>query len=308
MKYIRSIEDYTGTIPAVVTIGKFDGLHKGHQLLFRRLRELSEQGYVTICFTFDVQPKSMIQHKEIPLIMTPEELHAELEREKVDILLECHFTDEIRRMEPEEFVDSILLDKLHMKFLVVGSDFHFGYKGKGNCDYLIDHANERDYFMNVIPCKNFEDQKISSTLIRDLIMNGRLETANMLLGHDYRFNGEVVEGKHIGRRMGIPTLNIIPDRRKVLPPNGVYAAYCTFDDGRRVNGIVNIGVNPTIADGNRTMLEMNLFDFNDSIYQQHVEIALLKYIRPEQKFDSIDDLRSQVLSDIEEVKALFEEQ
>lgn len=305
MKYIRDLEDYTGKLPSVVTIGKFDGLHRGHQLLMQRVRDLSDEGFISICFTFDRQPRTLIKHEQVPLIMTPEELHEELNKRKVDVLLECPFTEEIRHMEPEEFVENVLCKKLNMKFLVVGDDFKLGYKGKGTCDFLIDHAQQLGYEMNVVKCETFEGEKISSSMIREKIRNGQISTANYLLGHSYKFEGKVVEGKHIGHKMGIPTLNIIPDERKVLPPKGVYAAICTFPGKDVLKGIANLGVNPTIADNNRTTLEMNLFDFDSSIYEQDVEISLLEFIRPERRFDSIDALREQVLKDIEKVKDLF---
>ena len=305
MLYINNPRDYNGNAPSVVTIGKFDGIHKGHQKLFEQVNSYREQGYVSIVFTFNVQPASLISNNDISSIMTSEEMRRELENKNIDVLLECPFTEELMHMEPEAFLTEILIGRLHMKHLVVGTDFKMGYKGRGDTAFLKARESDSGYKLDVVPDQTYQGERISSTTIRSLITEGDLDTAAKLLGRYYYFDGVVVQGRHLGHELGFPTINIIPDPRKTMPPGGVYAAVCRLANGEVYNGAANIGRNPTIAPDNSTTLEMHLFDFEGELYDSKVEISLVHYIRPEQRFDSIEALREQLNNDMQQVREYF---
>ena len=191
--------------------------------------------------------------------MTNEERRSYLAKSGLDVLIECPFIDEIIHMEPEDFIKRILIDDLNMKYVVAGDDFHFGYRARGNTDMLVALADKYGYKAEIVTKKIYKGEEISSSLARGKIREGDLETVEILLGRKYSVSGTVVRGRQLGRKIGIPTINVIPPREKLLPPNGVYTSISVIN-GQKILGISNIGTKPTVSNSRAKTLETHLFD------------------------------------------------
>lgn len=279
-----------------VALGKFEGLHRGHQLLFDHLLSYKEKGFLSTVFTFDMPPKVLISGTEQKVIYTKEERQLKLERKGVDVMIEYPFAA-LRNMSPRAFVKEILIDRLDTQVIVVGKDFGFGYKRAGNVDLLRELSKEYGYELVVVEKLTDQGEDISSSRIRACIEAGDMKTAGELLGEPFSILGEVVHGRNMGRKiMGMPTANQIPLHHKYLPPNGVYVAKIRIDEDFYY-GISNIGTKPTIDENIKVGVETYIFDFNQDIYGKVIEVALLDYVRPEVKFHSIDDLIKQMQMD-----------
>lgn len=289
MEYLRGIEGLYINDETAVTLGKFDGLHRGHQKLVRRTGEFAGQGLKSVVFTLNFNRRGML--------LTGEERRDMLERQGINYLVECPFVPEVARMEPEEFIRSILIEKLHARKIIVGADFHFGYERKGDTNLLRELQKIFDYEVEVIRKAKMNDREISSTYVREELAKGNMEQAGELLGYPYFVSGEVLHGRHIGGKLLFPTVNLVPTTRKLLPPNGVYVSRIHLEDGRTLNGITNIGYKPTVGEKFRGV-ETYLFDVDEDLYGADIRVDLLHYVRPEKKFDSIETLRSQMESDI----------
>ena len=276
-----------------VTIGKFDGFHRGHELL---LEKIKSSKYESLVVTFDVSPRFVTGDDEIGynLITLKERMHL-LDKEKIDNVLVCEFDERFMKTEPEEFV-RILCDRFSMKELVVGTDFVFGYKGKGNIELLKKLASELDFSLIVVDKLQDEGRDISSSLVRTLIKEGNIKKANELLGYNFFVWGQILHGKKLGRKMGIPTINLKPDDDKILPKFGVYLTKVYVED-KVYSGITNIGVRPTVDDGNKPTVETNILMFDGDIYGESARVEFLEFVRSEMKFESVDDLKKQIESD-----------
>lgn len=294
---------------SVVALGKFDGLHDGHMLLIDKLLKCSEEGYTSIVFTFDYRENSVFDVDTMKNIYTSEEKAAVLESFDIDILLEYPFDDEFAAMEPEAFVRDILVSMLHVGHIVVGEDFRFGRNRKGDVGLLKKMADDYGYQVIAIPKRKSEDnQIISSTLIREHIAEGNMENVIKLMGRPYSITGRVRKGKQLGRRIGIPTANILPEKGKLYPPAGVYATRIrildadmgmSHDSFRFYRGITNIGDNPTVNENGNITIETNIFDFDSDIYEKSIKIEFISYIRAEMKFAGVEALKNQMNKDIE---------
>lgn len=287
--------------PCALSLGKFDGLHRGHEELLRRLMDKRRQGLVAAVFTFDIPPRKLTEGEGHRLLSTNAEKQALFAERGIDYLLQCPFTPEIMRMEPEAFLDWLVRD-LHVKSIVVGEDFCFGHNRRGNHRLLARFAGEYGYDLEVVKKLRYDGRDISSTYIREEIAKGSMETAANLLGHPYYIDGIVLTGNQIGRTIGIPTANIEAEPEKLLPPFGVYAAAIDIR-GMRYYGIANIGRKPTIKpkEGQRVNpigVEMHILDFQGDIYREPVRIYFHAFERPETRFDSISDLKAQIEKDI----------
>ena len=241
MKYITKTLDFQLDHASVITLGKFDGLHRGHQKLVNKALEIGKQGYETVVFTFDVSPLVKLGSRIKRTLLTNEERRNLLERMNVDCLIECPFVQELIQMEPEEFIEQILVRRLRASFLVVGPDFRFGYQRKGTSQVLQEFSSKYGYKVVVLEKEQNDHREISSTWIRELIREGRMENVNDLLGYPYFVKGTVVRGRQLGRTWGLPTINQIPSDSKLLPPFGVYASRTTIN-GKTYYGISNVGV------------------------------------------------------------------
>lgn len=299
MEYIRNTTDfqYKNT---VVALGKFEGLHKGHELLLDELeRYKREKGYTSIMFTFDRPPKLVIKGKRERTIYTKKERCYKLQKTSLDVLIEHPFTKEFSQLSPEEFVKGVLIDKLDVRVIVVGFDFGFGYKRQGNVEVLKRLSEKYGYELVVIPECTVHGEKAGSTLIRKYLETGNLEAVNDFMNEPYSVISKVVHGNAIGRALiGLPTANQFPDPHKLLPPKGVYVTRIIHQD-QEYYGITNIGTKPTVEDYEITGVETYIFNFDKNIYGEIIEVQFLHYKRPEMKFSGLEELAEQMKADAE---------
>ncbi len=289
---------------SAVTLGKFDGLHRGHQKLLEEILELQKRGYTGI--VFEIAPEDR------PSLFVPQEKRDFLESYGVDCMIHCPFVPEILCMNPEEFICEILIASLHAKHVVVGPDFRFGYHRKGDVKFLESMQKKYGYTLHVVPEERYQDRKISSTYIREALLEKDMDLVRELMGIFYPVEGIVERGRQLGRRIGIPTINLVPDQYKLLPPPGVYfsdveirsrnarpdapAAYC--------HGITNVGNKPTV-DGRSMGVETHLYEINDDLYGRKVKVSLREFWRQEIKFTSVDELKAQMERDVLSGKEYF---
>ena len=296
MKIIKDTLDFSISEISAVTLGKFDGIHKGHQKLMRMILEKRKQGLKSVVFTFGQMPGTVLCGKG-RTILTGAERRKHLEGLGIDYMVECPFVPEIIQMEPEAFVEKILVGQLHAKYIAVGPDFRFGHNRKGSVKLLKQLASVFGYEVEVFEKECLEDKVISSTYVRYMLQNGEMETVEKLLGYPYYVSGTVVHGHAIGRKLGIPTLNLIPDDEKMLPPNGVYLTKTVFGQEEHY-GITNVGVKPTISGEELKGIETHLFDYEGDLYGREVTVVFYAFERPERRFESLEDLKKQLTEDV----------
>lgn len=313
MKYITGTKNFRITEPAVVTIGKFDGRHRGHQKLLKRMLEVSaETGWKTAVFSFDSAPVAFVEGKSQSVITTNFERKNNLERIGIDYLVEYPFDEETSHMSPENFVKDILVSQMNARVIVVGTDCSFGYRGAGNAASLEEWKERYGYELIVIRKEQEDNRDISSTYVREELDAGNIEKANELLGEPYAIHGTVVHGNHIGGSvLGFPTANLIPPPEKHLPAFGVYVSR-VYMDGRYYGGVTNIGKKPTVEGGSPTGVETFIYGIDKELYGNNIEVQLLTFIRPEKRFNNLDELKAQIGKDrdfgLEYLKALPDQQ
>lgn len=289
----------------VVTLGKFDGIHKGHRKLIHKALEISHKtGMKSAVFTFKVTEKNKFPYMESEKITTPGERKAVLEELGVDILVEYPFDTEVADTEPVDFLTDVLKNKMKAAYIVVGEDWTFGKGGRGNAQTLRSNCDKLGFEPVILKKETYDGRKIGSSWVREEIAAGHMETVNILLDYPYSITGVVVHGNRIGRTIGFPTANILPGDDKILPPFGVYASK-TLIDGKEYYGISNIGVKPTISDNNAVNVETNLIGYDGDLYGRSIKVELIHFRRPEMKFESVDALKNQLVRDIEFSKTYF---
>ena len=303
MIYTTQVPHLDQKVRSCITLGKFDGLHRGHQKLIERIKEKRGKNCKAVVFTFDVSPKSYILHTPPKYLLTYEERRELAENLGVDILAECPFTEELMHMEPEAFVKEYLVDRLHGEYLAVGPDFRFGYQRKGTPQLLKELGEKYGFRTEILEKEKYKDKDISSTYIREELDQGHIEEVNRLLGYPYFTKGEIVHGRQLGRTIGIPTANLIPPSEKKLPPNGVYITESMIQ-GKTYQGITNVGYNPTVKE-NFLGVKTYLFSCNADLYGQEAEVKFYRYLRPEIKFASLEELKNQMMKDIQKGKDYF---
>ena len=287
----------------VIALGKFDGLHKGHQLLFDRLKSFRDDGLTTVVFTFDFHPLSLLSGHMQHLIYTRHERRRIIEDLGIDVLIEYPFTQETAHMPAEDFVRDVLVRDLGVRAIVVGDDFHFGYQRKGDVALLTKMSGAYGY--SVIHCEKLchQGQEISATQIRDQIKEGDLEAANLLLGRPYSITGEVIHGKGNGSgALNMPTANIAPESVKLLPPEGVYVSSVQLGE-KSYGAVTNIGHNPTVGDHNDLRVETFIMDFSGNLYGQELTVDLYRRLRGEIRFDRFESLKKQMHADCEQARS-----
>lgn len=306
MRYISDTTEFQIEEPTIVTLGKFDGRHRGHQKLLRTMKELKEKtGYPTAIFTFGSAPGTAVTGQPQTVITTNLERRANMEKMGIDYLVEYPFTDETRHMVPEAFIKDILAGRMNAREIVVGPDCSFGYNGAGNAALLREMALDLGYHLHVIEKEKDQRRDISSTYIREELDKGNVEKANELLGQPYAIHGEVVHGNHIGASLlGFPTANILPPPIKRLPRYGVYVSRVLVD-GVYYKGVTNIGKKPTVGDDYPAGVETYIFGLNEDIYGKIIEVQLLAFDRPEQRFSSLEELKARIEMDKEFASAYF---
>ncbi len=303
MRYITNTLDFQLEKRSVVTLGKFDGLHRGHDKLITRTLELGKKGYDTVVFTFDVSPLVKLGTRITRTLLTNEERKVLLERKRIDCLIECPFVPELIQMEPEDFIREVLAVQLRAAYVIVGPDFHFGYKRKGTPELLKKLGHRYGFEVEILDKEMDEEREISSTWIRETLREGRIEKVNHLLGYPYFVKGKVVHGRQLGRTWGLPTINQIPANGKLLPPFGVYASK-TYINGEEFYGISNIGVKPTV-EVPFAGVETYLFECNENLYGKEAWVEFYHFMRPECKFDSVEELREQIQRDAQAGRNYF---
>lgn len=289
MEIIKHTTEFQTEEGTAVSLGKFDGLHQGHRLLIDRILDKKQEGLASLIFTFDFG--------ERPALTLPEERRELLRRRQLDYLVECPFVPALAHMEPEDFVTKILKERLHAKYLAVGTDFRFGYQRRGDYRLLQQMSASCGFQVEVVEKACWKGREISSTYIREELKLGHMEQVNQLLGYAYSVTGEVLHGRQIGRTLGMPTTNVLPKEQKLLPPNGVYATR-TLIAGEVFEGITNIGYKPTVGGETRKGVETYLFDLDRNLYGEIIQVQFYGYERPERRFPSLEALKAQIESDV----------
>ena len=311
MEVIRGRRDFR-LERSIVTLGKFDGFHKGHMKLIEKAVESKEPGLPVVIFTFDIYPGAVLGIEASKNILTDEERNFKKILNGVDYVYEFPFDKETISMEPEDFVRDILSGCLGMKLCIVGEDFRFGKGRRGDVQLLNKLGKELGFSVAaekkvcIRPEGSDKEIEISSSLIKNEIEKGNLADANNMLGRPYSIIGKVEKGKQLGGKIGFPTINFSVDSRKILPPDGVYATK-TYVDGQVYDSITNIGIRPTFDDGDKRTVETNIFDFDKDIYGKMAEVEFYKFIRPEKKFASPDELLDEINKNKISVRRYFEE-
>lgn len=309
MQVIAGTREFQIKEPTVVTIGKFDGRHKGHQKLLQRMLLLGKQkGFRTAIFTFDMAPAGVVSGKKQSLITTNAERRNNMEKTGIDYLIEYPFNQEVAQMPPEEFVERILVGQMKAQAIVAGTDCGFGYRRAGDAALLQRLAPDYGYEAVIIEKEQDEHRDISSTYIREQLDEGHIGKANELLGEPYAIHGEVVHGNHIGAPLlGFPTANLLPPPEKYLPRFGVYASRVLID-GKYYGGVSNIGAKPTITGENPVGVETFVLGLESGVdlYGKNIEVQLLDFERPEQKFAGLKELKARIELDKQYAAEYFE--
>lgn len=304
MKYIKNTLDFRIEEPTVVTLGKFDGLHRGHEKLMGALLQYKDaHKTASVAFTFDMPPRDRVDAVSSKVLTTNEEKEYIFGESGIDYLIECPFTTEVMRMEPKAFIEWIA-KALHMKCVVVGDDFRFGHKRAGDYHTLLEYEKEYGYETIVVEKMKDNNRDISSTYVREEIAAGNLRKANELLGYHYFIKSDVVHGKKLGRTIGVPTINMVLPENKLLPPNGVYVTEVVVENQRYI-GITNVGCKPTVSDDNMVGVETYILDFNQTVYGDNILVSFVDFVRPEKKFASVEELKTQLKVDIEIAKEYY---
>ena len=308
MKVYHNIDDFSANSP-VVTMGMFDGVHQGHlQVLDRLVKVAKEKNGESVVVTFWPHPRLVLNNGNGSLryLSTIEEKIYLLEKSGIDHLVIVPFTKEFASLSASDFIQSIMVDKIKIEHLIAGFDHHFGNDRKGSLDDLRYCATKFGFTVEKMDALKEDGLKISSTLIRQKIEEGDIPTANHFLGYEYFILGQVVGGNRIGRSIGFPTANIkLSDGHKLRPGIGVYAVEVDHK-GNRYQGMLNIGIRPTIEEATKVKsIEVHIFDFDKDIYGEEVMVIFRQKIRDERKFSNVGELKYQLELDEKNVKALL---
>lgn len=288
----------------VVSIGKFDGVHIGHKSLIEEIRKSKREGLETVIFTFYPSFATFFSNEKENEIFSLEEKEQYFEKLGIDVLIEYPLNKETVNVSAEDFIKNILVDMLDAKKIVAGQDVSFGKDALGNKEMLQSMGNQYDFKTVIMEKVCYDGEEVSSTRIRKEIRNGNMPIVNQLLGELYTINGVVQKGNKIGRTIGFPTVNISPEKGKLLPRMGVYFSEVEIDKNRYY-GITNIGKNPTITDGNPIKIETHIFNFDKEIYGVKIQVYPIHFYREEKKFKDKDELKEQISKDREEAVTYF---
>lgn len=299
-----------GNIPnPVLTIGTFDGVHQGHQKIIDRLNEEAEQiGGESVLFTFYPHPRMVLypDNHELRLIQTQAEKIDKLRRIGLNNIIVHPFTKEFSRLTAIEFVRDYLVNRLHVKKLVIGYDHQFGKNREGSIEFLKEVCETYDFEVIEITAEEVDEVNVSSTKIRKAIMEGDMSRAKSYLGEPFELHGRVIHGNAMGRSIGFPTANIdIESDIKLIPKIGVYAVHVVRSNGEFYQGMMNIGMRPTVANHDNLSIEVNILDFEGDLYDEYLTVQFLSRLRDEMKFESINDLKEQIEIDEKSIRSYF---
>ena len=289
----------------IATIGSFDGIHIGHKKILQTLTKIAKKNNgKSILITFWPHPRYVLKkNNDFKLLTSLEEKIKLFEKNKIDILYIVDFSLKFSKVSANKFIENILLEKLKINCLLIGYNNNFGRNREGNIRYLEENKKKFDIDIISIPKQSVDKISISSTKIREYLNNGKINSANRLLGRKYSINGKVVRGNGIGRKINFPTANIeIDEPKKLLPKSGVYAVEVILN--RKIYlGMLNIGYNPTIKNEKKS-IEVNIFEFSEDIYNNKISINFIRRIRNEKKFKNLNELKKQLIIDKKKVKSI----
>lgn len=280
-----------------IALGKFDGVHLGHRLLIEGLLAEKKKGKTALVFTFGQAPSAVLSGGSRKTIYTTEEKSFLFEKMGIDVLLEYPFTKEFAAYSPEQFVKECLVEQLGVRCVYVGEDFRFGRGRSGNVALLRQMGEQYHFEVHAVPKKSVHGKIVSSTLIRDML-ESHFHVANELLGSPYFVFGEIIHGNHLGHTIGFPTVNQAIPEQKLCPANGVYASR-VWIDGTPYKGISNLGRKPTIEGKHRIGLETYILDYTGDLYGKSLQTELMFFIRPEEKFKNVEQLKKQIANDVQ---------
>lgn len=306
MELIRGLQNIRSKhCGCVATIGNFDGVHLGHQAVLGQLAEkAAELGLPTVLITFEPQPMEYFVPDKVPARLTRfREKILALQRYSVDRVCCLSFNGKLAKLSAEDFIEQVLVEKLGVKYLVVGDDFRFGLNRAGTFEMLVEAGKK--YGFQVVSMHTFEidAERVSSTRIRSALEKGDMASAEKLLGRRYRMSGRVAHGEKLGRELGFPTANIHLHRH-ASPIQGIFVVEVFGLDQEPIQGVASVGTRPTVNE-TKALLEVFLLDFNQDIYGRHIQVSFLKKLRDEEKFDSLDELIKQIQLDVEQAQAYF---
>ena len=292
---------------SAVTIGNFDGVHRGHQLVIRQLRRVAAAaGLPTVVIIFEPQPIEFFAPDKAPKRLARfRDKIAYLKAQHIDYLLCLHFDADLAALSAEEFVQRILIDSLQTRHLVIGDDFHFGHQRQGNFSFLQQNSERFGFRVDETETLMQDGDRVSSTRVRDCIQQEDFKRAAELLGRPYSLSGRIAHGQKLGRQLGYPTINIKMGD-KTLIVKGIFAVQVKGIDNQPLRGVASIGTRPTV-NGVDTILEVYILDFNRDVYGYRVEVEFLHKIRNEEKFDSLDELTAHIAQDTAKAKAFFDQ-
>lgn len=304
MKIFNSIQEFHSVSKTIVTLGTFDGVHIGHRSILEKLAT-GNSGYESVVLTFFPHPRMVLQQdSDIKLLNTIKEKAFLLKECGIDNLIIHPFDQTFSRLTAEDFVKTILIEKLNIHKIVIGHDHRFGRNRTATIHDLINFGEKYGFEVEQISAREINEVSVSSTKIRKAISEGNIETANQFLGYSYFLSGIVIKGKQLGNTIGFPTANLrIDEDYKLIPPNGVYIVSSVIG-GKRVKGMMNIGTNPTVG-GEHTTIEVNYLDFSGNLYDKEIRVNIYKKIRDEIKFPSVNHLKQQLEYDREEALNYF---
>jgi riboflavin kinase/FMN adenylyltransferase len=300
MQVHRTIEDLPRFRNAVITIGTFDGVHQGHKKIIDALKkEASGANGESVIISFDPHPRKIVNPNEhLQLINTLEEKIELLAQTEIDHLVIVPFTKNFAEQSADQYIQDFLIDKFQPHTIIIGYDHHFGKGRKGNFMLLAEKADQYGYRLLEIPKYILDEVAVSSTKIRDSLLASDIETANKLLGYEFFFEGRVIRGDQLGRKLGYPTANLqYNDSDKIRMGNGVYAAYAVIRDQKK-KGMLSIGNRPTLTNSDQR-IEINIFDFDRDIYGENIRIVVKNFLRQQEKYNSLDELTKQLKIDKE---------
>lgn len=297
MLIFNSLDDIKNIEPSVIAFGNFDGIHLGHQEIIKKsVKSADVSNLKSSVFTFSNHPKNLIKGgPTVKNILYPQEKAEIIESLGIDYLFNIPFDEAIMNMDPIVFIDELLVSKLRMKEAYCGFNFRFGHKGKGTTQSLLKEAERCDFGLHVLQPYKVDGYVVSSSLIRYLIADGKVDQCYKYLGRNYSIGGEVQVGNKIGRTIGFPTSNIIVDETMVTPSNGVYVTICIYN-GIRFPSITNAGIRPTMGENDKNV-ETHIFNFDDELYGKNIKVEFLQKIRDEIKFENMDALKEQIKED-----------
>ena len=298
MKRFYNINEFNCKKSTIITIGTFDGVHLGHQKILKKLNiEAENNGLESSVLTFFPHPRTVLNpNSSLKLINTIEERISLFKKSKIDNLIVHPFTKEFSELDSEDYVKNILVDQLKAKIVLIGYDHKFGKNRTADINNLKEYGKKYNFEVIEIKAEEINDIAISSTKIRNSIKEGDIQLTNSYLGYEFSFFGKVIKGNSIGKTLGFPTANIkIGTDLKLIPKNGVYLI-STIINQKIIFGMMNIGIKPTTNENTKS-IEVNLFDFNEDLYDKNITIYIKQFLREEIKFDSLNELKLQIEKD-----------